>query len=473
MISSVFSRPRDLVVRVSVRLFCWLWLNAACSLLVPALLVYGCLVLAFRFWADPSLLAGWILLAGLALLMGESARRAVLQLPKRAELCAFLDRCYERGGLWMAGEERDLGLWRGRLGTLAPPAIRWRGSGRLAWLLAASVYATVCWLVPQPSFFDAGVPALAVGEQVASLEDRIELEQELALIQEPEAEKYRETLAEIEADASGNEPAKTWESLDQLGKSLDEAAASGTDAALDAYRDAASVKALAQMMEQQAAGLSAQDAERAMAELAGLSGKLAREHPLLSEKLDAALNAVRNGAMTPADLAELNAALAEALTSMEDRLAELAEHRLVDPETLRNLKEARNAKALAGDLEAFLEGEQQAGANCAALMACAARAGIGRGRADAEMTWASEPTEERAKFELMPLPPTAAGEDPQNRLVGVTFTAPTAQGDASGSGGTLRSGPSVGGGSFSQSVLPRHRAAVRRFFQTAGQAERR
>jgi hypothetical protein len=92
--------------------------------------------------------------------------------------------------------------------------------------------------------------------------------------------------------------------------------------------------------------------------------------------------------------------------------------------------------------------------------------GIGRGPGDAPMTWSDGTTEEGAKFkaEALPLSDIASLED--SEIVGLSIGAPSVETSSlPPKSGGLSSATAGGGSSFNQTVLPRHKGAVKRYFE--------
>ncbi len=98
-------------------------------------------------------------------------------------------------------------------------------------------------------------------------------------------------------------------------------------------------------------------------------------------------------------------------------------------------------------------------------------AGINRGRGDAELTFGDESDETGVKFTERSLPAASLEAMKESKLVAVTAGAPEVDADAGPSeGGALTGAAGGGGGAYTRTVLPRHRSAVRRYFERSDQS---
>ena len=92
--------------------------------------------------------------------------------------------------------------------------------------------------------------------------------------------------------------------------------------------------------------------------------------------------------------------------------------------------------------------------------------GIQRGRGDAAMRWGDPASEDAAQFREQILDPAGLAALSDSQLIGLTPADPTLPeaGAPSSSSPTARAAPAGGGGAYTHTLLPRHRGAVRRYF---------
>jgi len=82
------------------------------------------------------------------------------------------------------------------------------------------------------------------------------------------------------------------------------------------------------------------------------------------------------------------------------------------------------------------------------------------------MTWTEGSSEEGAKFTEQVLPAASLAALKESMTIGVTVEAPTVeQGSASVSSDVLGQAEAGGGEAFRRTVLPRHKGAVKRYFE--------
>ena len=110
--------------------------------------------------------------------------------------------------------------------------------------------------------------------------------------------------------------------------------------------------------------------------------------------------------------------------------------------------------------------EKMAVSECVGLWCRNALGAINRGPGHVPMIWSEGTSADGAKFkaEVLPLSNIASLED--SEVIGLSSAAPTVEksGVTPRSGG-LNGATAGGGSSFTQTVLPRHKGAVKRYFE--------
>ncbi len=95
--------------------------------------------------------------------------------------------------------------------------------------------------------------------------------------------------------------------------------------------------------------------------------------------------------------------------------------------------------------------------------------GVSRGGGKTEMSLGQRSEESGTKFEEVALPPSQSIRPDDLQLIGISQEAPQmSDGSAQPSGGIGNGTGGTGGGANTQTVLPRHRQAVKRYFQRKG-----
>ncbi len=445
------------------------------------------LVSALAFWIRGLVLMGFLWgTAVLALRAGTGVRREVLlwglagalpiavaalilglrRRPSEGSVLALLDRHHRGGGLMMAAGELELGGWRGLIGEVAVPQVA--GSYRWGSLAAAAAFVAGAFLVPVTPAGLAAERPLEIGEEIARLTERIELLEQEGLLGEDQAERFDDELQSLQDEASGEDPAATWEALDHLQEITDRAAAEVAEAALAEGARLAAAEAVAEALRGDAGGAGEGLASEAMAELSALTARAAADSRLLEVAVAAELGASAGESL---DLGELLDALRRGQDDLGDKLDRLYAGGLIDLETLLAAKKSLEG----GDLEKladFLDenGLEAAGDYCRGGRPGSrpGRGGVSRGRADAAMTWKDPSSPEGAKWRAQVLDPSSLAALHQSHLLGLTAADPSApEPGAPAAGAGIDPGATSGGGAggaYTHTLLPRHRGAVQRYF---------
>ena len=102
------------------------------------------------------------------------------------------------------------------VGSLALPSVQWHSGS--AWLgtILALVFSITALLVPVKYARLIADPPLEISQQVEDLHEQIDVLESEYILSPQQAENKREELDRIADQASGLNPSKTWEALDQL-----------------------------------------------------------------------------------------------------------------------------------------------------------------------------------------------------------------------------------------------------------------
>ena len=408
-------------------------------------------------WAIPALAA-----LGIAAIASGMRR-----LPSRVAVRTLLDRENRCGGLLMAGAAVDPGEWRENVPAVQAPRLRWRGGRILIAFAAAFLFLVFGLLLPESLVRPRQI--LDTRQEVAALTAQIELLREEGLLEKQRAEAFEQKLSEIAKEGEGADPAKTWEALDHLSESARALAGERAQEASARARGLFQAEALAAALGKQAGAFDAKEMAEAMAELSGRLEKAARENQGISEDLRRSLDAARAGSLSSEDLKRIADLLGSRGQARLHSLAKLYSAGLISAEALKRLQaNAEGARGARGDLATFLQSNPGA---AAVWCERPGRGGVDRGRADAEMSWAQPTAEEKSKFRAQALPPGALESLKESRLVGISAAEPSPAGKKAGAAaGVLGSSTPGGGTAVEQPVLPKHKVAVRRYFERPGRS---
>ena len=423
-------------------------------------LVWGTVVIVLRAaigMPRVPLLVGGI---GLILAIGCAVVLALRQMPTPTALRASLDKHSGAGGLMMAAQTVELGDWRQQMPLIHTPRFRWRGGVAWARFAGAVLFVCISFLIPQRFVEISKAQPLDIREEVKQLAEGIDVLKEEEIIELAEAETLEEKLAQLQEEASGEDPVKTWETLDHLTNTLSQESTDAAQEALNETEQLTEAETLSEGLINEGSEMDAALLAEAMAALSGLVQEAAQENELLTAQLPD-LEGAEN-AFTLEELKEISAALRFTKSEIYDRLVKLHEVNLIDLEILKALEKLGECDS--EGLAAFLTEN----ADKMSIVQCIGGwcRGISRGPGHAPMTWNDGATEEDAKFkaEALPLSNIASFED--SELVGLSAAAPSAEtASVTPESGGLSGATAGGGSSVTQTVLPRHKGAVKRYFE--------
>lgn len=433
---------------------------------------WGTGILVLRAVTEISLLSMlWGLLIGMLLATGLAGVFAVRQVPAHTTIRALLDKQNRCGGLFMAAEDVDLGEWQKRMPPINLPRLRWYGNQLWVLFTISALFVTMSFLTPwRLTAIKSSLP-LEIDTEIVKLAEQIEILQEEEIIESTKAESLEEKLKQLGAEATGEDPVKTWEALDHLQDTLAKTVQEAVEEALGTTERLTQAETLAEGLMKGAEEMDPKLMTEAMQELSRRIQEATRGDPLLainqplSEQI---LKAIEAGSLTPEQLIEISQALRQIKGKISDRLVKLREAGLVDLKTLKMNDQVGQSDS--SGLVAFLE--QNAETMSVSEMinlwvqGLPGKGGITRGQGDAAMIWGDSTSEEGAKFKEQILPPTAIEALKDNQLVGVGIGAPSVETASSSSrSGALNEAATGDGSAFTQTILPRHRGTVKRYFE--------
>lgn len=453
------------------------------SLAFAIFLKYGLALTAgwFFVWGLFSLtLRATSLLSGRALLWGAlgiipclaiAALWAKRETPPRTAVQALLDDHNHCGGLLMAATDADLGDWRSRLPELVVPRAKFKSRRTSGFLALATAFVALSLIVPVRMIGKDASRPLEASKEAEDLKAEIEILKETQILEEAKAKELEQKLDQIVAESSGDDPARTWESLDHLADALEKTASDASEqlAAREAKLDRA--EALAEGLAAGNEQLDAATMTEAMTTLEAMMQNALKENDALAGELSKELakelaDAIKSGALSQEHLGQLSKALNRAKSSLQGKQSKLAKSGAIDPKSLKG--GAGRAPRDNSGLAAFLkENAQNMSVEEAVGQWCdkPGKGGVNRGRGDAAMTWTDGSSEKGAKFKEQILPPAGVAGLEESQLVGLSATAPTADAVGVAAHGALNSAKSGGGSAYTQPIPPHHKAAVQRYFE--------
>jgi hypothetical protein len=444
--------------------------------LTASLLLYGSLLLGAR-------LIGWwhagVASAGLVVVLPALAwiwhrwRRFKLT---DAQMLALMDYHNRGGGLWMAQDRLDPAVWHRYRPRLQAPQVSVRSVRPGLLLLGSLFYVAAAAIVPQREAPLLVQRPLELKQLVQELKAEADALQQADLVDPSQMETIRNALETVEDLASGKDPLKAWDTLDQAKESLAQAADQQAEKALKALQDAAQTESLAEAIQtaMRDAGGSGAGGMTGMAGMAELRGALA---DLAMEATRSGLPAWSNSAahldastLSPTEMAELLNQLQEYRGAIQANLRSLSRCTSLNPALRSGCAKSglcSNASAAKAELAACLGGDST-GTPVGSLTCTSGRPGSGgnsRGRGDAALSWTEGSSEANAGFKAEALNPAARSDQQSGVKLGTTFAAPEIKPGEKSTGAAWQGAGNNGGEGRPVRVYPQHRASVGRYFQ--------
>jgi len=405
---------------------------------------------------------------GIAVAVIAAAALSRRRLPSRDSVRALLDERNDCGGLLMAGADSDLGAWR--VPEIILPRLRWRKARAFGPLAASFAFVLISLLAPVRFAANDAARPMDVSREVENLSARIEALKEAQVIEEAKAEALEQKLDQLGQEASGEDPAKTWEALDHLNDAVEKAAKEAAETANARQERLARAEALAEGLMAGADQLDSKTMTEAMRTLGEMTRDAIKENESLAGDLSPeTLEAIKSGSLKAEHLKDISKALGQGKSALNQKLSKLSQSGQsgqsgrINPNALKGGAQA-NRRDNSGLARFLKENAEKMSVDEATLQWCEGKGGVDRGRGDAAMTWTDGSSEKDARFKEKVLPPSSVAGLIDSQLVGLSASAPTVDTSGVAAHGALNNAASGGGSAYTQTILPRHRGAVRRYF---------
>ncbi len=384
------------------------------------------------------------------------------RLPSHGSVRALLDNRNDCGGLLMADADANLGAWL--MPEIALPRLRWRKARALGLLAASFAFVAISLLAPVRFATINAARPMDVSREVENLSAQIEALKEAQIIEEAKAEALEQKLEDLSQEASGEDPGKTWEALDHLNDAVDKAAKEAAESANARQEKMTRAEALTEGLMAGGDQLDSKTMTEAMQTLSEMMQESMNENEALAAGLSPETQAaIKSGSLKPEHLKDISKALGQGKSSLNQKLSKLNQAGMINSNALKGGAKAdrRDNSGLAKFLK---ENAEKVSVDEAVLQWCDGKGGIDRGRGDAAMTWTDGSNEKDAKFKEKILPPSSVAGLKDSQLLGLSASAPTIDTSGVAAHGSLNNTTSGGGSAYTQTILPRHRGAVKRYF---------
>lgn len=443
-----------------------LTLRRAVQLATVWFFIWGVVVLALRISGAQNTFWLTLGLFGIVPLIIFAAWSARKQQPAFAKIRANYDRLNACGGVVMAQETSDMGDWLTQLPAAVIPKFKWH-SGRAMLLLSVSaLFAATALLLPERLTHLGSQHSLEIGQIVEQLKAEVQTLTQEKIVDEKKSTDLQQQLAQLQKDASGYDPNKTWEALDHIKQANSDAAKQAAEEAVKKTESLTEAQTLAKAMEMAAEqGMEPATAAQAAQDLASMLNAAKLEEGILNGKIPPELLQNLSG-LDKEQMEKLLKALEMNKATLSNTMSNLANLKMIDPAKLAAMKKAGQCPNPDG-LALYLS--QCKGGNCNSELLFSwihkrGRGGPGGGGPEAPMDWDNDTSEANLKFQEHALPPSSHLADAQT--VGVSKAAPElAKNDVVEQRGALDNATAGGGSAHTQVILPEHRQAVQKFFK--------
>lgn len=336
--------------------------------------------------------------------------------------------------------------WRSGLPRLRP--VR---AARQLWLPALFVIGCCC--VPLREARTESLRANFVGTQAAeSLAQTLQVLRENEVLEQKESENLQQAIDKLAMETKSTPLThESWEVIDSLRETMRVRAEESLMAASKA-QDA--LDRLGEDAKQNASTLSAERRDQLEQEVAeslrklSKSGQFSKASPELQKKLQQLMK--DNHLSLPKDAKERDKMLSDLKKFLKEESKKLAKarHKEGDPEDTDDADDADNDS----------DNEDRDGKP--------GRGGASRGGGASKLTWGDEAEANGAKFKEVILPP-GTPDQPDKEIISQSASAPEVEPAASAPRTAGRAaGPESGRQTWNRTLSPRHRAAVRHYFDT-------
>jgi hypothetical protein len=392
--------------------------------------------------------------------------RARGKTPGEMQVRTMLDAMSGAGGLLLVEKDQGGGAWEGSLPAMARPEFRWRDRQAMVFFGLAVVFVGAALLVPDPDVTRDPVK-MRIEYATEGTKEQIDVLAKEPLVAQEKLAELKRQIERVEQEARGDNPAKTWESLDQLRRAVEQ---TGDDAGAGLTRLASSAQNLEALAQSLSGALKDPAVKQELVLLALKDlGKLLEREAEGKPDMQAALAEVGDlkGGMGEEEVKRLEKAMGKLDGRARQRLDELMKKGLGPKGQGDGQKGEKGEKGEGGQqaLRDFLDRDDVPDSIKEACEAGEGNGGVGRGGGGAKLTFKDMESPEVANG----LKPEALPEGKRDvndaRLVSVSADKPKENESGEGSTqGVLVQNVNQAGEANRQELLPIHKQAVKRYF---------
>lgn len=421
-------------------------------------------VLAVRFTrcGFPLYLLALASAVAVAAVFAGMAIHAVRKLPSEKSCVAAIDSASSAGGLMMVNAASA--GWD--YPDIVVPEIKIEMGRQKQFAMCAFLILAVVFALPDSLFLHKDKSAVPVLAPIAEKElEKLEELSEEGLIDPETSSEMKEWLEKAAADdASSESMNELLESLDHIAEQLDSAEKDGVGAAV---RESEALVAAENMADMLSEAMSAGCDENAISAAAEMMRDFIANSDISEAMKSNILANAFSGGLTAEELQNLSDAIASCSNISSNRIMKLCESGKLAESMCGNCCGSCTNSA-AANLARLAENGNGCGKAAAACLECFPGNGAAtRGPGSVELTFREAADASDVKFRDESLSPYYSPGENDTKLQRVIFTDPSKPGAAAPvKQGELKESGDSGGKTRHDAVLPRHRQAVDRYFDT-------
>ncbi len=379
-------------------------------------------------------------------------------LPGPEKIRAAIDNYNGLGGLFMAEAEADASLWKNFKTNILIPQVEFCNFHSFFLFFLSAFFAGAMFFVPE-TFIPADSGKIHDIKNITkNIESKIELLEKQEIISKSDKEKLIYELKNLEKNSETADIARIWETFDHIQNNISQRA---DESSKELLREMEVLTGAGEIIDELKSLKASEKAKKEKELMKRLSSVLSSADKEINAMAD---ENIRNLLADPdmKKLEKMARAISKNKAMIKARLEAMSKAGL-----LKNKTGTRAGKTYDKELKAFLEAEEKkSGTSWGKACFNGGRRGVGRGRADAVMTWKNKTKEYGLWFkeEVLPSGELTPGND--SVFSGFTITDPKKDEFALPfSGGLLDTGKGEETGLNPIKILPRHKGPVKRYFE--------
>jgi len=395
------------------------------------------------------------------------------KIPSLDILSAYLEKYNACGGLLICSYEGMSDAWLNDMPKIELPGIRLNYKSWIVPLFASLIFFILCIILPIGNFdFTDTSGHLNISGETTELDEQINILNEENVFNDTEAEELRKSLIELKENAEASDPARIWESLDNIAAVNSCKAEEFSEKALSEIEESAMFEKLASSLKEK--GFMEKMGEEGYKDALKATESLLRKSKLIRNKLNTSemnrlLKSLKKGSLTNGELDGMRKMLEKFRKMKIGSIKRLCSGKMLRPSVLKKCRSC--SKCSKGKLAEYLKKCNSKRCNFLAQSLCACNlpcnGSVSRGRGDASMTYKARASNANGMtFQDHFLPEGFINGREESMLLEESFAAPSSKDGEISISGSLKNVKSGQSASYRHAVLPKHKKIIRQYFNT-------